>query len=137
MTKSGNVVKLIESNGNSQRFEHDTTNPRLSPSAQLMWEHFGKCLKHCQRIESSLTALGLESEDACFPVIVGRRPPEYTRVLQSSAVGNKENLSPTAPSAVNVRTVQLFVDSWQISKLYRPTNSFVFVMRRLVVTRPP
>jgi hypothetical protein len=100
ITKSGEQVKLVESSGASFSFELAST-PRLSASGQLMWEHFLKCHKHCQRVELANEELTRETEEDCFPLIVGRRPQQYSRL--QPATGNKENVP--LQSSINVPTV--------------------------------
>jgi len=92
ITKTAGEIKLIESNGQIFSFEIAGT-PRLTTSGQLMWEHFRKCLKHCQRLETSIESLSQESGEVCFPLIVGRRPPQYSRVQPTTGNRtNKENI---------------------------------------------
>ncbi|CAG7709739.1 unnamed protein product [Allacma fusca] len=104
ITKSSGLVKLEEPSGHHSTF-HMTDTPPMSPTPQLMWEHFRKSYKHCEALESSLSDLGNRTDDACFPIIVGRRPPNLAlRTLYSQQIpSNKENVSP--PSAIRVPTI--------------------------------
>ena len=96
-------MKVLEPSGSSASF-HESESPRISPTAQLMLEHFRKCLKHCQALEETLSAVAETTEEACFPVTVGRRPQNSINTQKSTLrEGNKENVP--FQSAVNVPTV--------------------------------
>ena len=103
ITRSASEVKVLEPSGNLVSF-HESESPRISPTAQLMLEHFRKCLKHCQALEETLSVVAETTEEACFPVIVGRRPQNNNVQKSTLREGNKENVP--FQSAVNVPTVR-------------------------------
>jgi len=91
-------VKIVENSGTCHSFNSEEV-PHLSSSALFMWEHFKKCYAHCQRVAVTMEALMGTTEETCFPVVIGRRPPSATKPLSSSS-GNKENMSPQSVAQV-------------------------------------
>lgn len=82
--KGGNVFKK----GTSSEFEFNDSFVNFNEKQNII-QHAEHCYQHCIQIERSLAAIN--SEQSCFPVIIGRRPAELESSLQPSREALHDN----------------------------------------------
>lgn len=82
--KGGNVFKK----GTSSEFEFNDSFVNFNEKQNII-QHAERCYQHCIQIERSLAAIN--SEQSCFPVIIGRRPAELESSLQPSREALHDN----------------------------------------------